>query len=138
MSWDLAISAAGDLVFSPGDIVFSESADLSGISGIDLVEQRMILRLKVERGSWVYDEDLSFGSQLTKLMSMTPTTGMVQVDAYVREALREITEIQVDAVNVSLDGSSLVLIIDYHVTDETASLTDENEQQLALVIGGTV
>jgi hypothetical protein len=134
MSWDIAISPAGDLIFTPGDVVFSASADLSGISGVDLIEQRMLVRLKLQRGSWVYDEDGSFGSQLYKLASMTPQTAMVQADAYVREALRDISEIQIDEVAVSMNGSALILIISYQVTDETISPSDENEQQLEVVI----
>lgn len=136
MSWDLALAASGDLIFTPGDIVFSQSADLSGISGVNLIEQRMITRLKIHRGSWTYDQDGSFGSQLHNLTSMTPQMAMPAATAYVQEALREITEIQVDEVHVSKSGTSLVLIIDYHVLEENISMTDENEQQLELVIAG--
>ena len=137
MSWDLALSSSGDLVFTPGDVVFSQSADLSAISGINLIEQRMITRLKLQRGSWVYDENESLGSQLYRLTSMTPQTAQVHAEAYVREALRDILEIQVDTVRVSLSGPSLVLIIDYHIVEETVSLSDVNQQELELVISAT-
>ena len=136
MSWDLALASSGDLVFTPGDLMFSPSADLQGISGTDQVEQRMITRLKIHRGSWTYDDDGSFGSQLFRLTSMTPQTATAQATAYIQEALRDITEIQVDEVRPVQIGSSLALIIDYHITEETISMSDENERQLEVVISG--
>jgi hypothetical protein len=134
--WDLAISQGGDLVFTPGDLIFSPSADLSGISGTDLIEQRMVMRLKVQRGSWTYDADGSFGSQLYRLTSMTPDTAQAQAEAYVREALRDMDDIEINSVHVLMDSASLALIIDYNVLDESISLTDETQQQLELVVSG--
>ena len=33
------------------------SKDFSGISGTDLLNQRISIRLRLHRGEWVYDED---------------------------------------------------------------------------------
>lgn len=136
MAWDLALSSAGDVVFTPGDLVFSPSADIQGISGVDLIEQRMRMRLKLQRDSWTYDEDGTFGSQLYKLMGASPSNATAQATAYVHEALREITEIDVDDVHVSLDGSSLVMVVDYHVLEVSLASDEINEQQLEIVIAG--
>lgn len=136
MSWDLALSMAGDLVFSPGDLIFSPSADVQGISGVDLIEQRMVMRMKLHRGSWTYDADGSFGSQLYKLMGSNPKSGAAQASAYVREALREIPEIDIDDVSISFQGSSLVLIINYHVLEVSVSSDEVNEQTLEIVVAG--
>lgn len=137
MSFDLAISPAGDLMFSPADLVFSPSADLQGVSGTALIEQRIVTRLKVARGSWTYDESGDFGSQLYRLTGMSPITAQVQANSYVREALRDMDDISIDAVNISLSGSSLVLIIDYTIQDVTVSTADESQQQFEMVIGGS-
>lgn len=134
MAWDLALSSAGDVIFTPGDLIFSPSADILGVSGVDLIEQRMRMRMKLQRGSWTYDEDNSFGSQLFKLVSTTPEAGAAQASAYVREALREMDEIDVDDVHVSFQGSSLVLIVDYHVLEVDIASDEVNQQQLEVVV----
>jgi len=130
MSWDLALAPSGDLIFSP-------SGDLSGISGVDLLQQRMMMRMKIQRGSWTYDDDGSLGSQMVRLTGMTTTAGPSHVDAYVREALREMTEIEVDSVGVEVKGTAVVVLINYHVLEETISTDDERQQQLEVVISST-
>jgi hypothetical protein len=129
MSFDLALAPTGD-------ILFAGSGDLQGVSGTDLIAQRMLLRLKIQRGSWTYDEDESIGSQLSRVTGMTTRGGPQHVDAFVREALRDMDEIVIDAVNVTLDGTAVICIIDYHVTGDTISMTDENNQQLEVAISG--
>lgn len=134
MSWDLALSSAGDVVFTPGDVVFSPSADIQGISGIDLIEQRIRTRLKVQRGSWTYDEDGSFGSQLYRLTSMVPQAAIPQAVAYVREALREMPDIDVDDVDVSMRGSVLIVIVNYHVLEVSLASDEVTQQNLEIVV----
>lgn len=130
MSWDIA--------FSPvGDIVLAADGDLAGISGIDLVQQRMMLRLKITRGSWTYDEDGSLGSQLSRLTSMSTQAALAQVDANVREALRDMTEIEVGEIEITDNGRALVLLVNYSILEETVSMVDENQQQLEVVISAT-
>ena len=108
MAFDLAISSLGDLIISG-------YRDLMGKSGQALIEQRMIIRLKIPRGSWVYDDDGSLGSQLYTLTSMTPTQAQAVAPAMVREALREMTEISVDDVRISFDVRSMTIIVYYHI-----------------------
>lgn len=126
MSWDLALTPAGDLIFSP-------SLDVMGISGTDLIEQRMMIRLRVPRGSWAYDDNDSFGSQLHKLMGASATSSTTQIDAYVREALRDMTDIEITGVNIGVDPitQAVTLLIDYNVLDETGQ---ETEQQLTFAV----
>lgn len=118
----MALTPAGDLIFSP-------SRDVMGISGTDLIEQRMMIRLRIPRGSWTYDDDDSFGSQLHRLMGASATAGIAQIDAYVREALRDMTDIEITDVNISVNPitQAVTLLIDYNVLDETGQ---ETEQQL--------
>jgi hypothetical protein len=126
LSWDIALSPAGDLIFSP-------SLDVMGISGTDLIEQRMMIRLRVQRGSWTYDEDDSFGSNLYQVMGQNSLTATAQIDSYVREALRDMTDIEITAVNISVDPitQAVTLLIDYNVLDETGQAT---EQQLSFAV----
>jgi phage baseplate assembly protein W len=122
----LALSPFGDLIFSP-------SLDVMGISGTNLIEQRMMIRLRVQRGSWTYDDNDSFGSQLHQLMGANSTTAMAQIDAYVREALRDMTDIVITNVNVRVEPitQAVTLLIDYNVLDETGQ---ETEQQLTFAV----
>lgn len=130
MSWDIALAPTGD-------IRFSSSGDLAGISGTDLIEQRMMLRMKIQRGSWTYDEDGTLGSQLVRLTGMASQLAITQVDAYVREALRDMNEISIGDIDISQNGSALVLLINYSVVEETVSMDEENQQQLEVVISAT-
>lgn len=88
-----------------------------------------MIRLRIPRGSWTYDDDDSFGSQLHRLMGASATAGIAQIDAYVREALRDMTDIEITDVNISVNPitQAVTLLIDYNVLDETGQ---ETEQQL--------
>lgn len=106
MAWDLAISEHGDLIFAG-------NRDLAGVSGSDLIEQRMRLRLKLHRGSWVYDADGNLGSNLWRLIGMRPQDANAAVNALVREALRPMAnEINVADVKVYRVDKSGVPTVD--------------------------
>jgi len=90
--FDLALS-------SHGDLIFSANRDLAGISGTDLLEQRMRIRLILQKGAWSYDSSGTLGSSLYQLIGMAPEQAGNFIDPYVREALRPMSsEITVDEV----------------------------------------
>lgn len=97
MAWDLAIGPHGDLLFAG-------NRDLTGVGGHSLTEQRIRLRCKIPRGSWVYDEPRTLGSNLWKLLGVGRADVIENVDPYVREALTPMGDISVEDVLVVTDG----------------------------------
>lgn len=129
MSWDLAITQDGDLLMDG-------NGALQGKSGTGLIEQRMMLRLKLHRGSWMYDLEDTLGSQLYTLVGKPPASVSSMALAYVREALRSMTEISVDNVHIQPGVRSISILVDYHVVDDTDTSTDtqDSEQQAIFTI----
>lgn len=132
-----------DLAIAPnGDLIISGSRDLAGKSGTDLLEQRMILRLKLHRGEWTYDDDDSLGSQLFRLIGENPTKAQAMAPAYVREALRDLdNEISIDDVQITYDQArSITLLLTYTVLEDLAGDSEQDAQQVEVQIpfGGTI
>lgn len=130
MAWDMAISAHGDLVFAG-------NRDLAGVSGTDLLEQRMRLRLRVHRGSWTYDEDKTLGSFLYQVIGMPPQSASDTARIYVNEALRDMTEIVVDDVVTLPTDKDLTVIVFYRVlnpTEQPAGVVPSDQQQLTVIL----
>lgn len=103
MAWDLAISDYGDLILAG-------NRDLAGVSGDDLTSQRITTRLLVHRGTWFYDSEGTFGSDLYQTVGKTPGQNL-EIDARVRDALRGMEDIVVDDVawQYADDGKSVVV-----------------------------
>ena len=130
MSWDLALLN--------GDMVHSASGDWSSISGTDLLNQRISIRCRLHRGEWVYDEDNTLGSQLYSLVGMPPDKAQALAQAYVREALRDMDEINIDNVQVqALTNRSITAIIFYHVLDDLGGGSEQEAEIVDVTIGGT-
>lgn len=129
MSWDLAITQDGDLLMDG-------NGSLQGKSGTGLIEQRMMIRLKLHRGSWMYDTEDNLGSQLYTLVGKAPASVASMALAYVREALRSMNEISVDNVHIQPGVRSISILVDYHVVDDTDTSTDtqDSEQQAIFTI----
>lgn len=141
MSWDTAISEHGDLIFGA-------NRDLAGISGIDLIEQRIKLRLKIHRGSWVYDTDGTLGSNLQRVIGMSPGDAHSAVGAFVREALRPMAdEISIDEVfhehedklgklteSHEVGQHGIVIVVRYHVIADADATLGIEERQLEISV----
>jgi phage gp46-like protein len=111
MAWDAAISENGDLVFAA-------NRDLAGVSGIDLIEQRMKTRLKIPRGTWLYDQREDFGSSLHTISNMRPDFIATAAKGYALEALRPMTEIDVSDVQIDQSKREITLTVFYTVNDD--------------------
>ena len=85
MPYDLALSGNGDLVIAG-------NRDLAGVSGTDLIDQRIRLRLRLRRGAWVYDDAKTLGSELFHLSGQKPEDVQAMTGAYVRDALRSMSD----------------------------------------------
>jgi hypothetical protein len=113
--WDMVLSEHGDLIIAG-------NRDLQGISGIDLVNQRIRMRLRVHRGTWFYDENDTFGSNLYQIIGKAPASG-IQVESYGREALRPMDDISITEIDSEYneDTKSYTVRVGY----QTKELSDE-------------
>jgi hypothetical protein len=129
MSYDLAIGPSGDLLFAG-------NMDLLGVSGEDLTNQRIRNRLKIVRGSWVFDTNQTLGSRLDRVLR-EGNNAYEQVVTFVHEALDEMDDIIVGDISVFPDpndtrGTTMILKVFYTMApagDEAPfSATDEQLQ----------
>lgn len=130
MAYDVAIS-------NNGDLVFTAHRDLAGISGSALIEQRIRLRLRLHRGQWIFDADATLGSQLFTLSGKRPEDAQKYVQAYVREALRDMVEISVEDVQVVATAKDISLTIVYQqeqTQDDSVIPADQGLQQLSVTV----
>jgi hypothetical protein len=111
---------AYDLALSPhGDLILAGNRDLAGISGEDLVNQRITIRLISHRGSWLYDFEQTFGSDLYQTFGKSPDAAL-EVDARVRDALRPMGDIEIQDILsfYDEDTKSLVVKVEYIISQE--------------------
>jgi phage baseplate assembly protein W len=127
MSYDLALS-------EHGDFIIAGNRDLAGVSGTDLIDQRIRTRLKIPRGSWVYDNDGTFGSNLYAGISQDPAVVQERADSVVHEALSDMTEIVVVATTVEFTDNAAVLTVHYQVVDEELEETEGNVRAMQMIL----
>lgn len=130
MPFDLAISENGDLIFSA-------IRDLQGIGGIGQVNQRVRTRLKIPLASWIYDDEGTLGSQLYTLVSSNPAEAQARAEAYVREALRPMEDVNVDHVELVPESNGFTVNVFYRLagSDEFTSV-DLGPLSLSIQPGG--
>lgn len=125
MAWDLALSDTGDLIFGP-------NRDLLGVSGQELDKQRIVVRCRIPRGSFIYDEDETLGSNLHTISRYTSARQLSLAEAYVQEALADMEGVDVEEVEAALTDEGYVGIrVKFTQTDQLdadARLDDTNEE----------
>lgn len=120
-TWDLHISAFNDLIFGT-------KRDFQIVTGDHLLEQRVMLRLRMKRGSWVLDETKDLGGNLDFALRMNMPTAIDELELLVAEALEPISdEIAIESIDI------------YHVhSDGSLHVHEEGNEQtgttLALII----
>ena len=89
-----------DTAINSGDFVCDANGHLIELSGYDELLQRVLIRLNIKQGSFVYDNSLG-----SRLYTLKPTDANIKnrALAMVREALADITEVVVE--DVSGNGS---------------------------------
>ena len=130
MSFDLAIAPNGDLIVSA-------AKDLQGATGTAIIEQRIGLRLRLIRGSWMYDDRGSMGSNIQELFGSAPEIAATRVEPLVREALRTMEdEIEINQVVASPGEKDITVTVAYRLlyTDETSGVTDVSDIQTVGII----
>jgi hypothetical protein len=131
MPFDLAISEHGDLIVAG-------NRDLAGISGGDLLTQRILIRLRLHRGSWFYDENGTLGSFLHQIIGNSADRP-IEVEARVREALSamddEIEIIEIDS-QYDDDTKSVIVGVTYTNKGDVAGYGQETNLELQIPLGG--
>lgn len=106
-----------DTAISSGDFIFDSYGQPMELGGYEEILQRVLIRLGVKKGSFVYDENL--GSRLYTLKS-TDKNIREKALSLVREALINIREVIVENVFTTLtnDGENLELNIILSINDQ--------------------
>ncbi|MGJ0848461.1 DUF2634 domain-containing protein [Tissierella praeacuta] len=105
-----------DFKLENGDLVRKGLGDLQVIEGIEAKKQSMLIRLIIERGSFIYDEDL--GSRLKLLYREKTSRIPSMADSYVREALKPEEDILIERVEVKWLDKKKILILVYFIWNE--------------------
>jgi hypothetical protein len=107
MPFDLALSQHGDLIFSA-------SRDLEYVEGEQLLNQRIINRLRIQRGSWIFNRDSSLGSDLHEVLGKSVEQQIDNVPSMVTTALEPMNdEIDVQSVEIIQETRGLSIAVQY-------------------------
>ena len=125
MPWDLALDG------ETGDLLFSPTHDLLGATGDGLTNQRILLRCRIPRGAWQYDEEGTLGSRLAAISRAPSARQLAEAPSLVQEALEPMDDISVGDVQVSTDENNrLVVSVNYVTVDpvegEDAQVIDDS------------
>jgi hypothetical protein len=102
MAYDFALDPA------TGDFLFGPTRDVIGVTGPELDSQRISIRCKIPRGTFVYDEEGTLGSFLHLIPRNPPSSQLGLAENYVREALEDADGISVEDVSVSADSYGML------------------------------
>jgi hypothetical protein len=95
MPVDLEMSNLGDLVFGP-------SRDLKVVQKADLMTQRIMVRLKLPKGSFIFSATM--GSDINALLRSTNTAeGQARAVSIVTQALRPMDDLRITSISVKQD-----------------------------------
>lgn len=132
MPYDIAISEHGDLILAA-------NRDYAGVSGQALIEQRIRLRLRITRESWVFDQNL--GSRLHTQAGSSPEEISARAEAIVREALRDMPDVTVEGVIVEIESSHVIVVhVQYTAVESVfgnaSDVTSQGTLSVTVPLGG--
>lgn len=90
--------------------------DIEIIEKIEAKKQSILIRLTIERGSFIYDETL--GSRLRLLLREKPSRVNRMADLYVREALEPEEDIEITRVDIKWLDKKKILILVYFIWND--------------------
>lgn len=117
--YDMALDTTGDWLFGP-------YRDLQGVTGPQLDVQRMMIRCKIPRGTFVYDESGTLGSELHEVLRMGAGGALPAVEAFVNDALEGMEGVVINGVDVKFGSNNRQVI----VTVNYVHLPDADESAL--------
>jgi hypothetical protein len=107
MPFDLAISQYGDLIFAG-------NRDLEYVDGDQLVNQRIINRLRIKRGSWIFNRDSSLGSDLDTVLGKSFEHQLDDIPNIVAVALEPMDEeIEIKNIDITTSVHGVTIIVQY-------------------------
>ncbi len=110
MAWDIQQN------FQTGDWIFNSVRDYASAEGANLVQQRIHVRLKTERGSFMYDRSGNLGSRLLDLVRLPGVQAAGGIEMIVREALAPMDDITITDVVIDTDVRQLKATIHYRLS----------------------
>ena len=120
MAYDFALDS------NTGDFLFGPTHDVLGVTGPDLDKQRISIRCKIPRDTYMYDETGTLGSYL-HLIPRNPTPQKIEeAQAFVREALDDCDGISVVGIDIRIEEDG-ALLIDVRFTQTSSLDTSEEE-----------
>jgi hypothetical protein len=133
MPWDLAISDHGDLLFSG-------HRDLQFVDGAQLMNQRIINRMRIQRGSWIFNRNSSLGSDLDSVLGFSVEQQLDNVPHLIEEALVPIRdEIDIQSIFMDTDDlGSVTAILNYSlvIPDSPPDTSEQAVVQLLIPVTG--
>jgi hypothetical protein len=133
MAFDIAVDfkRGGDLVFTP-------NLDYQGVRGEQVVAQRIMLRLMVERG-WIGDPTDALGSRLRDALHLPRERALQELRLYVEEALAPMNDVTIMDVEIEQDENdarSVRVILSYAVIEpgEQPALDIQVQERLTIDI----
>jgi phage gp46-like protein len=101
-----------------GDLAFAGNLDLMGAVGDQVPEQRVIVRLKIPKGTWIYDLEGTLGSQLREIIRNARSYTADRARTYVMDALAPASDISVAEVQIipSERGSNVDVVVSFRNT----------------------
>lgn len=97
MSWDFILDR------KTGDWVFDGNTDSMGVDGDELIRQRIFIRMKIPRGTFIYDTNKTLGSRAYQALRFSSERNIRDLPSIVFEALEEMTDISISNVDVTAD-----------------------------------
>lgn len=98
MSFDLAID------YTTGDLIMAPNHDILGRTGPDVYEQRIRIRLKIKKETWISDPtDGELGSNLLDLARVSAARAAGEMEQYVREAIEPMDDIILGDIDAQID-----------------------------------
>lgn len=132
MSWDITLDT------ETGDWLLGPDRDIEASSGVALLRQNIFTRLKIPRGSFIYDEDGTLGSRLHSAHRMTLPRAIVEIPGMVREALADMTDVAVNDVTVSVSennpGQLIVRITYTPVLDQVPDVIEQDQDVIDFLL----
>lgn len=110
--WDLALDLA------TGDFMFGPSRDLLVATGPELVNQRILSRCKIPRGTFPYDDDGNLGSRLHTISRQPNAQQTAQLVPLVHEALEGMDDIAIGEITPTITEDGLLVNVSWSPVQE--------------------
>jgi hypothetical protein len=122
--WDLATDP------DTGDFLFGPTFDLIAATGPQLVEQRILSRCKIPRGTFTYDDDGNLGSRLHLISRTRSEQQLAQAIPFIQEALDGMEGVSIGAITPSVVEGQLLFRVRWSPISEPDEAGEEPEEEL--------